>query len=276
MNKDIKKMLAVVFSGIGGIVLTLLCQYVLFPQSQSIAVVVNGQEYYVTEDDYRTILDVNEHFQALNGELRLEISTLRDENIKLQQRVDELQQANNATNNSAGNNSTGNPGAVSNSTGGNGTVNSNTGNNGAVNSNTGNNGTVNSNTGNNGTGDNSTGNEDTGNNGASDIKGTVRLRNNENINGCPQVNIPTESQIAGQTTYEMTWASFGGATTYRISMWKDANYGMADSNIIHVNEIEVSGLSYAIDLTALEPGYTYGFNVVVENYYSSPLLIELY
>lgn len=266
MNKDIKKMLAVVFSGIGGIVLTLLCQYVLFPQSQSIAVVVNGQEYYVTEDDYRTILDVNEHFQALNGELRLEISTLRDENIKLQQRVDELQQANNATNNSAGNNSTGNPGAVSNSTGGNGTVNSNTGNNGAVNSNTGNNGT----------GDNSTGNEDTGNNGASDIKGTVRLRNNENINGCPQVNIPTESQIAGQTTYEMTWASFGGATTYRISMWKDANYGMADSNIIHVNEIEVSGLSYAIDLTALEPGYTYGFNVVVENYYSSPLLIELY
>jgi len=106
-------------------------------------------------------------------------------------------------------------------------------------------------------------------------RGTVQLRNNENISGCPQVNIPEETQIVGQTSYEMTWNSFEGATTYRISVWKDANYGTADSNIISVDEVEVSGLSYTIDLTALEPGYTYGYNVVVDNHFSSPLLIEL-
>ena len=39
---------------------------------------------------------------------------------------------------------------------------------------------------------------------------------------------------------------------------------------------EESQIIDQIDLTALAPGYTYGFNVVVENHYSSPLLIELY
>ena len=260
MNEKTEKVLAVIFSGIGGIVLTLLCQYVLFPQSQSIAVVVNGQEYYVTEEDYRTILDVNEHFQALNEELRAEISTLQDENTKLKQRVDELQQADSAMNNSAENNST-------------------------ENNSIGNNSTENNSTGNNNTGNSNTGSNDIGNNGAwdndavndiSNIEGAVRLRNNENINGCPQVHIPNESQITGQTTYEMTWDSFEAATIYYISMWKDANYGTADSDIIIIDKVEVSGLSYTIDLTALEPGYTYGFNVVVDNHFSSPLLIELY
>lgn len=200
MKKQIREDLAVIFGGIGGVVLTLLCQYVFFPQTQSITVVVNGQEYYVTEDDYRSKLDVNEYLQSLNKELQAE-------NIRLQQEIDELRQADS---------------------------------------------TVNS------------------------IRGTVRLRNNENINDCPQVNIPQESQIAGQTEYEMTWLPFENATTYRISVWKDADYGTADSNIILVDEVEISGLSYAIDLTALEPGYTYGYNVVVDNHFSSPLLIELY
>lgn len=114
--------------------------------------------------------------------------------------------------------------------------------------------------------------EDNGDN----IKGTVRLGNNQNISDCPQIVIPENSQIEGQTTYEMTWNSFDGATIYRILAWKDANYETADSDIIIINEVEVSGLSYTIDLTTLEPGYIYGYNVVADNHYSSPLLIELY
>lgn len=199
MDPRVKKVLEVVFGGIGGVILTLLFQYLIFPQTPSITVIVNGKEYYVTEDDYRSKLDVNEYLQSTNEKLQAE-------NNRLQKEIDELRQTHNANS----------------------------------------------------------------------IKGTVRLRNNENLNGCPQVNIPKESQIAGQTEYEMTWESFEGATTYHISIWRDANYGTADSDITYVNEIEVSGLSYTIDLTALEPGYTYGFNVVVENHYSSPLLIELY
>lgn len=133
----------------------------------------------------------------------------------------------------------------------------------------------NNSTGSSGVGENEPVNNSAENNG-NNVKGTVRLSNNQNISGCPQVIIPEETQISGQTTYEMTRESFDGATTYRISMWKDANYETADSNIIIINEVEVSGLSYTIDLTALEPGYTYGYNVVVDNHYSSPLLIELY
>lgn len=119
-------------------------------------------------------------------------------------------------------------------------------------------------------------NESRSNSDSDNIKGKVWLKNGQNISDCPQVVIPVESQIANQTTYEMTWDSFDGATIYHIIMWKDANYETADSDIIIMNEVEVWGLSYAIDLTILEPGYTYGYNVVVDNHYSSPLLIELY
>lgn len=225
MNENVKEILKVVFGGIGGIVLTLLFQYVLFPQSQSITVVVNGQEHYVTEDDFRSTLDANEYLRSLNEELQTQITDLQAENSNLRKEIDQLRQISGTMNGSAVNNS------------------------------------------------NTANNNDSNH---IDIKGTVRLRNNENIADCPQVHIPKESQIAGQKTYEMTWDSFEDATKYRISVWKDANYGTADSDIIFVNESEVFGLSYTIDLTALEPGYTYGFNVAVDNHFSSPLLIELY
>lgn len=210
MNEKAAKVLGIVFSGIGGVILTLLCQYLLAPQSQAITFIVNGQELYVTEEDYLSKLDANDHLRAFNEKLQAKIETLQAENIHLRDEIAELQQTSSTVSD-----------------------------------------------------DNS-------------IIGTVWLRNNENINGCPQVKLPEESQISGQTTYEMMWESFENATTYRISMWKDANYGTADSNIISVDEVEVSGLSYTIDLTELDPGYTYGYNVVVDNHFSSPLLIELY
>lgn len=111
---------------------------------------------------------------------------------------------------------------------------------------------------------------------SSDIIAEVWLRNGENINKCPQIILPQKSQIADSTYYEMTWEPFKDATTYKILIWKDANYGATNSNMITIDEIEVNGLSYMIDFSTLEYGYVYGFNVVVDNHYSAPLLVELH
>lgn len=78
MSKKTEKVLAVIFSGIGGVILTLLCQYLWNPQPQSITFEVNGQELYVTQEDYLSKLSENEHLRFVNENLQAEMATLQD------------------------------------------------------------------------------------------------------------------------------------------------------------------------------------------------------
>ncbi len=98
----------------------------------------------------------------------------------------------------------------------------------------------------------------------------------QNLSDCPQIKLPQKLEITDSTYYEMTWEPFEGVNTYKISIWKDLNYGTSDSNVIPIGEIEVNGLSYIIDFNTLEYGCVYGFNVVSDNHYSAPLLVELH
>lgn len=103
----------------------------------------------------------------------------------------------------------------------------------------------------------------------------VWLRNGKNVSGCPQIDFTDETLAVDSFTYDMTWNPFDGASMYRILIWRDSGYGTIKSNYEDVDDLFVNGLSYTIDLNQLEHGYTYGFNVVVDNHYSAPLLVKL-
>lgn len=77
-----KNFLEVVFSGIAGVILTLVFQY-FFVQPQSFTFVFNGQEIIVTEESYKEINQQKEELQKKLDSLNEKYSSLESQNNEL-------------------------------------------------------------------------------------------------------------------------------------------------------------------------------------------------
>lgn len=86
MNIKISKILEVVGSGIGGVVLTLVVQQ-CFPSQQIINLTVNGESVKITEEDYSELYNLNNDLKKELSDTSQELSNVKNE---LEQKENEL------------------------------------------------------------------------------------------------------------------------------------------------------------------------------------------